>query len=70
MVRDRLEGLAPGRLNLERVSRLRPDNPEIALLHDLVKGMKVHLPDGFRTNGLMPRSHRRKCHNDITHSIV
>lgn len=69
MVRDRLEGLAPGRLNLERVSRLRPDNPEIALLHDLVKGMKVHLPDGFRTNGLMPRSDRRKIYETVAPAV-
>ena len=44
MVGRRLKQLAPGRLNAERVSRLRDDNPERALMSDLVKGMKVHRP--------------------------
>jgi hypothetical protein len=44
---------------MERVALLRPDNPERDLLIDLTKGMKVHLPDGFETNGMMPRSARR-----------
>jgi hypothetical protein len=53
MVRQRLKGMAPGRLNADRVSRLRLDNPELTLLKDLVGGMKVHLPEGFKTNGMM-----------------
>jgi hypothetical protein len=37
IVRQCLEGLAPGRLNAECLPRLQPDNLEPALLH----GMKV-----------------------------
>jgi hypothetical protein len=69
MVRQRLDGMAPGRLNLERVSRLRPDNPELALLCDLVCGMKVHPPEGFKTNGMMPRTDRRPIYETVA-SVV
>jgi hypothetical protein len=47
MVQQRIER----RLNVERVSRLRR-----TLLNDLVEGMKVHLPEGFKTNCMMPRT--------------
>jgi hypothetical protein len=69
MVRQRLDGMAPGRLNLERVSRLRPDNPELALLNDLVCGMKVHLPEGFKTNGMMPRTDRRPIYETVASAV-
>jgi hypothetical protein len=65
MVRQRLSELAPGRLNADRVSRLRHDNPEIALLSELVEGMRVHLPEGFATNGMMPRTHRRPIYETV-----
>lgn len=55
MIRRRLRQLSPGRLNMDRVSRLRPDNPERAMMADLVGGMRVHLPDGFIPNGRMPK---------------
>ena len=51
MIRRRLKILSPNRLNQQRVGRLRPDNPEIPLLYELVTGMHVPLPDGFTPNG-------------------
>jgi hypothetical protein len=49
MVRRRLTELEPGRMN-----------PELGLLNDLVTGMKVHLPEGFCLNSMMPRTDRRR----------
>lgn len=69
MVRKRQADLAPGRLNSDRVSRLRPDNPEIALLNDLVVGMKVHLPEGFTANGKMPRTDRRPIYETVASAV-
>ena len=69
MVGRRLKQLAPGRLNAERVSRLRDDNPEKALMSDLVKGMKVHLPDGFTPNGMMERSKRRPIYESVAPAV-
>lgn len=69
MVRERLEKLSPGRLNTERVLRLRPDNPELGLMHDLVGGMRVHLPDGFKTNGMMERSPRRPIYETVASAV-
>ena len=54
MVRRRLQTLSPNRLNHHRVSKLRKDNPEIRLLSELVDGMWVPKPIGFRPNGLDP----------------
>ena len=51
MVRTRLKTLQPSRLNLERISRLSPDNPEKDLLCDLSVGMRVPIPVGFSPNG-------------------
>jgi hypothetical protein len=69
MIRRRLKQLSPGRLNMERVALLRPDNPERDLLIDLTKGMKVHLPDGFETNGSMPRSARRPIYETVATAV-
>jgi hypothetical protein len=69
MVRQRLDGMAPGHLNGERVSRLRPDNPELTLLDDLVGGMKVHLPEGFKTNGMMPRTDCRPIYETVASAV-
>lgn len=69
MVRERLAGLAPGRLNVERVSRLRADNPEMALMQDLVGGMRVHLPEGFTANGLQPRTDRRPIYETVASAV-
>jgi hypothetical protein len=69
MVRRRLKILAPGRLNAERVAGLRSDNPELRLMYDLAKGMKVHLPDGFTPNGSVPRSARRKIYETVSTAV-
>lgn len=69
MVAQRLSELSPDRLNSERVSRLRPDNPELALMNDLVGGMRVHLPDGFSTNGMMPRTPRRPIYETVATAV-
>ena len=69
MVGRRLKQLAPGRLNAERVARLRADNPEKALMSDLVGGMKVHLPDGFKPNGMMKRSKRRPIYESVAPAV-
>jgi hypothetical protein len=69
MVRGRLTTLAPDRMNAERVSRLRLDNPELPLLKDLVAGMKVHLPVNFTPNGMMPRSPRRPIYETVATAV-
>ena len=56
LVRRRQRQLAHDRLSLERVSRLRPDNPEMDLMRDLAGGMRVHLPEEFTPNGSLPRT--------------
>ena len=50
MVRQRLESLAPTRLNIDRVGSLRADNPERIRMMDLAGGMRVHFPQGFTPN--------------------
>jgi hypothetical protein len=69
MVRRRQKQLLPNRLNLERVGRLRPDNPELTLMKDLVGGMRVHLPQGFEPNGLMERTPRRKSYESVASAV-
>jgi hypothetical protein len=69
MVRQRLAELTPGRLNADRVSRLHPDNPEVALLSELVEGMRFHLPEGFTTNGMMPRTDRRPIYETVATAV-
>jgi hypothetical protein len=59
MVRERLESLASNRMSDARIATLREDNPERALLHDLIIGMKVHVQEGFEPNGHQPRSDLR-----------
>jgi hypothetical protein len=69
MVRLRLTSLSPDRMNTERVARLRPDNPELPLLRDLVVGMKVHLPEVFAPNGKMARSPRRPIYETVATAV-
>ena len=47
MVSRRLKILSSDRLCSVRIGRLRADNPERALLHDLAVGMRVPLPTNF-----------------------
>ena len=65
MVRERLGALSTDRLSAERAGRLRSDNPERTLLLDLVIGMKVDLPEGFKPNELGPPSRLRDAHTDV-----
>ena len=65
MVRERLESLASNRMSAARIATLREDNPELRLLHDLVIGMKVHVPEGFEPNGHQPRSDLRDTYLDV-----
>jgi hypothetical protein len=51
MMRERSESLAVNRMSDARIATLREDNPERALHHNLVIGMKVHVPEGFEPNG-------------------
>ena len=69
MVRERLETLASNRLSVQRIEGLRSDNPERALLLDLVIGMKVHLPEGFKPNGLQPPSELRDAYTDVAPAV-
>jgi hypothetical protein len=65
MERERLESLAANRMSEARIAVLREDNPERALLVDLVIGMKVHVPEGFEPNGHQPRSELRDSYIDV-----
>jgi hypothetical protein len=69
MVRRRLTELEPGRMNPERTSRLRLDDPELGLLNVLVMGMKVHLPEGFCLNGMMTRTDRRPIYETVATAV-
>jgi hypothetical protein len=69
MVRQRLAELTPGHLNLDRISKLRPDYPERTMLNELANGIKVHLPEGFATNGLMPRTDRRPIYETVASAV-
>jgi hypothetical protein len=52
MVKTRRRKNREGRMNVERVGRLRKDNPEIGHLLSLCEGMIVPLPPDFRPNAL------------------
>lgn len=69
MVQRRLKLLSYKRLNAERVSRLRPDNPELVLMNDLVGGMRVHLPEGFISNGRLKQSPKRKSYLTVATAV-
>ena len=67
MVRRQI--LSHNRLNSERVSRLRPDNPERVLMEDLVGGMRVHLPVGFIPNGRLEQSPKRASYLTVATAV-
>jgi hypothetical protein len=52
-----------------RIATLREDNPERALLHNLVIGMNVHIPEGLEPNGHQPRSDLRDIYLDVPPSM-
>lgn len=69
MVRRRLKLLSTERLNLERITTLRIDNPERDLLMDLTIGMRVHLPAGFAPNGSLPPSPLRASYVTVAPAV-
>lgn len=69
MVERRLKVLAPDRLSVERVNRLREDNPERVLMLDLAAGMRVFRPEGFTPNGLQPRTPLRSSYTNVAPAV-
>jgi hypothetical protein len=69
MIRRRHIQISKGRLNRDRISRLRHDNPEIRLLLDLADGMRVHLPTGFTPNGAMTPTPLRKTYQAVAPAV-
>ena len=69
MVRRRQKQLSPDRLSMDRVSRLRADNPELQLMTDLSGGMRVHLPEGFTPNGSFPRTPLRSTYVSVSGAV-
>lgn len=69
MVRRRLLQLSHDRLSNERVEKLRLDNPERALMFELVGGMKVHRPEGFTPNGTLPRTPLRSTYESVAPAV-
>ena len=69
MISKRLKVLSSDRLNRDRVSTMREDNPERALLFDLADGMRVFLPKGFVPNGLEERSPLRDSYLAVAPAV-
>ena len=69
MIRRRLKTLSPGRLNAQRVSCLREDNPERMLMTDLADGMRVHQPKNFTPNGRSPQSPLRATYVSVASAV-
>jgi hypothetical protein len=61
--------LSPNRLSASRVEGLQADNPERALMFDLAKGMKLHLPVGFKPNGMRERPTLRKTYVEVASAV-
>ena len=69
MVERRLKYLSKDRLSHSSVASLSPDNPEIALMTDLVDGMRVAIPEGFVPNGHQPRSPLRSSYETVSCAV-
>ena len=69
MVRRRLKILSGDRLSSARVERLRSDNPERDLLHDLAIGMRVPLPTDFVPNGTQPSAALRSTYLKVDTAV-
>jgi hypothetical protein len=69
MVRRRLRQLSPDRLSNARVEQLRQDNPERALLFELVGGMKVHRPVAFSPNWSLLRIPLRSSYESVAPAV-
>ena len=69
MVSRRLKTLSPGRLNAQRVSGLREDNPERMRMTDLADGMRVHQPTNFSPNGRNPQLPLRATYVSVASAV-
>ena len=69
MVERRLKILSKDRLSHTSVRSLSPDNPELALMTDLVDGMRVAIPEGFVPNGNQPRSPLRASYEAVSSAV-
>ena len=69
MVSRRLKILSKDRLSHASVASLSPDNPELALMIDLVDGMRVALPENFVPNGNQPRSPLRSSYEAVSKAV-
>ena len=69
MLRRRLKILSGDSLSSTRVERLRSDNPERDLLHDLAIGMRVPLPTDFVPNGTQPSAALRSTYLKVDTAV-
>ena len=69
MVERRFKILSCDRLSARRVASLSPENPELALMTDLVDGMRVPIPEGFVPNGQQPRSPLRSVYESVSGAV-
>jgi hypothetical protein len=69
MVQKRHDSIAADRLNVDRIMGLHSTNPEIPLLLDLAKGMRVHLPKGFVPNGQLTPTPPRKTYLSVAPAV-
>jgi hypothetical protein len=54
---------------LDRVGKLRSDNPEKNMMAELAGGMHVYLPDGFTSNGRLPRTPLRATYVSVAPAV-
>ena len=69
MVRQRYESISSDRLNATRIMGLCSCNPEIPLLLDLAKEMRVHLPTDFTPNGQQTPTPPRKTYLAVAPAV-
>lgn len=69
MVERRFKILSKDRLSHTSVASLSPENPEMALITDLVDGMRVAIPEGFTPNGNQPRSPLRVSYEAVSCAV-
>ena len=69
MARRRLNSLKANRLNMERVSRLREDNPERGRLEGSCVGMQAPRPKVFIPNGQSSSRGLHKVYQRVYHAV-
>ena len=69
MMERRLMILSKDCLSHTRVKSLSPENPELALMTDLVEGMRVVIPEGFVPSGHQPRSPLRASYEAMSSAV-